>query len=604
MASKTKTKKGFFEIDEVTSIIGNIAIGVVCLAFILPVFFKNIHAGYQYILICVGCMLVSIFTVFLNAKQSRPAVRIIPLLCFYDIVIYITLFVANIIKVKSVTTFATFIRLFHLSHFFELPGAVPVCIITAIVFVVLSLYSFANKRSDSFVSVLIILESIVLSLVYVWRNSKNSEYGRVVLSVSILAAFVWLFICTYSNVVLKGERRNTSFHSLILAITILFFNFFCANNTIKGLNVFFIVPETITDAIARKMYPWWLAILLTIVFIVVGIILAAFADGADEDDVRGYVDAKFFFAAAVLSLLSKLILSNYFAYSIVLYIVVLIVLHADIRKDVSRIEKKDKNDRYYDVEDFVLRSLRLLYIAICFIFIIQIAENMLYLTLPIALIIMYMLYKLTNNFFKKEILEDEKVKSVHDGLPKSYHYTVALMSALLTASLVYHYRFSVSNLVLLTILVITILFVFISLKRKLPNNVKLPEINTVKWLTVIFAVVVCIVLTSSSGAKLKMEYDAAKRTTEVVATTNRKSTIKKIEYKWDNGLIYDGYELLVADVEPFDFEVKSQNIKGQQREFRMMLPVQGENLTVWITDSNGVKTTRTLWFPTWYDNRF
>lgn len=601
MASNNK-KINYYQADEDVSIVGNIAVIIACLAFVMPAFFKNIHAGYQYILICVGLMLVSILAVFLNARQRRPAVRILPLLAFYDILIYATLFVANIIKVKNVTTLTSFIRLFHLSYFFEESSAVAICVITAIAFVTLSLFTYANKYSDSFVSATITIESIVLSLIFAWRNSDKTAYGRVVLSVSIIVALIWLFVCTYSNVVSKGERRGTAFYSLIISVIILFFNFYFANNETKGLNVFFVIPETIDDSIARKMYPWWLVILLTVLFLAVGTILAVLGNSSSEDDVRGFADAKFFYSAAVLALLTKIILSNYFAYSFVLYICLLIVFRADIAKDVSRIDKKDKNDRYYDVEDFIFRSVRLLYISICYIFIVQMAENMLYLTLPIALIIMYMLYKLVGNFVKKEILEDETVKSTLDGMPKAYHFSIIVLTAVFTASLVYHYRFSLSNFVLLGILVLTVLLVFNALKRKIPNNIKLPEINTVKWLATVFAIIVCIVLTASSGAKLKLKSDFDQPSATISVTVNKKSTINKIEYQWDNGIIFDGYQMLVEDLEPIEFDKEVKAIKGKKRDAELTLPIQGESLTVWITDSNDVQTTRTLWFPTWFDN--
>ena len=601
MADNAK-KNSYFKIDEVVSIVGNIIVAVVCLALVLPVFIKNIHAGYQYIMICVGFMLLSGLSVFFNIKQNRPALRIVPLLVFYDVLIYTTLFFANVIKVKKITSVSDFLSVFHLPDFFEQSASVVILVITAIVFVTFSLFAFANRFSDSFTSVLITLESIVLSLFFAWRQSSNSSSGRVVLAVSIIVSFVWLFICSYSNIVTTGEKRGTAFYSLIFSVIVLLFNFFFATNSTKGLNVFFVIPETITDAVARKIYPWWLAILLTVVFIATGTFLAVLADG--EDDVRNYADAKFFYAAAILAFLSKFILSNYFAYSFVLYIVLLIVLNADIRKDISRIEKKEKNDRYYDAEDFTFRSLRLLYLAICAIFVIQMAENMLYLTLAIAVILMYMLYKFMDNFMKKEILEEDSVKSVLDGLPKSYHFAIVVLTTVFTASLVYHYRFSISNFIFLVIVTVTVMLVFSAIKRKMPNNIKLPEINTVKWMATLFVVIVCIVLTSSSGAKLKMEYDESKTSTTISVSTNKKTTIKKIEYKWDNGLVYDGYQMLVMDSDPMTFEKQAKIIKGNKRETKLTLPVQGENLTVWITDANGVQTTRTLWYPTWYDNDF
>ncbi len=601
MADNTK-KNAYFKIDETVSLVGNLIVAIICLALVLPVFFKNIHAGYQYILICIGFMLLSGLSVFFNIRQNRPALRIVPLLAFYDVLIYATLFFANVIKVKRIASFSAFMHVFHLSDFFEHSASITILVITAIVFIIFSLFALSNKYSDTFTSVLITLESIVLSLFFAWQQSVNSSYGRVVLAITILVSIVWLFICSYSNIVTTGEKRGTAFYSLIFSIIVLCFNFFFANNSAKGLNVFFVIPETITDSVARKMYPWWLAILLTVVFIAAGTFLAVLADG--EDDVRNYADAKFFYAIAVLAFLSKLILSNYFAYSFVLYIGILIIMDTDIRKDISRIEKKEKNDRYYDVEDFIFRSLRLLYLTICSVFIIQMAENMLYLTLVIALILMYMLYKLVDNFTKKEILEKDSVKTVLDGLPKSYHFSIVVLAAVLTASLVYHYRFSIGNFILLAILVVTVMLVFTAMKRKLPNNIKLSEMNTVKWIATLFVIIVCIVLTSSSGAKLKMVYDESKSSTTISVSTNKKTTIKKIEYKWDNGLVYDGYQMIVKDIDPIRFDKQVKSITGKKRETELTLPVQGENLTIWITDANGVQTTRTLWYPIWYDNGF
>ena len=205
---------------------------------------------------------------------------------------------------------------------------------------------------------------------------------------------------------------------------------------------------------------------------------------------------------------------------------------------------------------------------------------------------------------KKDLLEDNAVKSVLDGLPKSYHFSIVVLSVILTASLVYHYRFSISIFILLVLVVVTIIFVFAALKRKLPNNIKLPEINTVKWIATIFTVLVCVVITASSGAKLKAEYDMSKLTATISITANKKSTIENIEYKWDNGLIYDWYQELVAYDEPQSFEKESKVINEKTRENTMTLPVKGEMLTVWITDSNGVQTTRVIWFPIWFNSDF
>ena len=591
-------KKDPITIEKTTSKIGNVMMVVVCTALVLPVFFTNLHSGYPYLLICGGIEILSALFVLWNIKKSRPAIKLLPLLAFNDILIYAVLLAANLISKHKITGVSSFIRLFPVFQNINETSFRTITIITAIVFFIALIVS--AKHSDIFFSVLFSIEGIVLLLFYVWRQSNKLAYGRIVLSTTLIVMLIWIFVCIYSSASTRGAKRNTSFFSIIITIISLAFNSYMATASVKGLNDFFVIPAKITDEVAKKMYPWWLAILYTVAFIVCGTVLGFFADDKGEDKIVGYVDAKFFYGIAAISLLSKIILSNYFSYSIVLYFILIFYICSELTKDRNQISERKENKGLYSASDLYISGAKLIYFTICAVFIVQLTENLLYITLPVAIIIMGMFYKLLKNAFKEWILEEE-IDSVLKDLPKSYFETVLVLSILLTASLVYHYRFSVGNFIILGVELLTILLVYAALKRKLPQGIKLPEIKTVKWCITVFAITVCIVLTASSGAKVKSDYNDTKQTATISIETNKKASVKQIEYKWNNGIIYDGYQMLMIEEDPIGNEKQSKKIKGLKSEVDIELPVEGECLTIWVTDSNGVKTTRTLWYPLWFD---
>lgn len=594
-------RKDIIEIDHDVSIMGNIMMMVICFAIILPVFIKNIHSGYQYILVCIGLQVISILFGLWNIKKSRPAINILPVLAFDDILIYTALFVSNIPISHKNADFQKIVSLFSFSDYLKDQGFQAILIVSLVVLVFAFFVSLSH--SDIFFSVLFSLEGVVLSLFYVWRGSSKSAYGRCVLAVTLIVTLVWIFICTYCNLATKGVKRNTSFFSFVFSFIVFSFNSYMANNGTKGFNVFFKIPKQLTDAVVRKMYPWWLVILMIVIFLACGTILGIFADYANEDKIKSYVDAKLFYGMAIIVFLSKIILSNYFSYSIILYVFLLFAICYELKKNIQHTATKKENKGLYNAEDLIFSGMNLIYFIICYLFVIQMAENMLYLTLAVAIAIMIMLLVLIKNFFKKYIFEEE-IESVLVGLPKSYYVTIITLAVLLTATFVFYYRFSASNFIYLGIVLLTILLVFGCLKRKIPNNINLPEIKTVKWCITVFSVVFCIALTASTGAKVNMEYNVTKHSTEISVSTNKKASIKKIEYKWDNSVIYDRYQLLTAKEKPVDQKTLSKKIKKKKKKVEFNLPVEGERLTVRITDSNGVKTTRTLWYPIWFDSKY
>lgn len=590
------------KIDKSVAIVGNLLMAVACIAFILPVFFKNIHTGYQYVIISIVVMLISILGTIYNARKSMPALKILPFLAFNNIVIYFVLFVSNVTKIKGIKDLSGIMKVFHISDFLKMEDFNIIITITIVAFIIAFFISL--KSSDIFFSTLFSIEGVVISIFYVWRMTSKSSYGRIVLAASFIVTIIWMFICIYSNIATKGIKRNTSLYSLLFSFVIIAFNVYSANNSSKGLNSFFSIPTQVTDELARKLYPWWLVILLMVIFAAFGAFHASFADDGAEDCVRSYVDAKIFIGAALLALLTKVILSNYFAYSIILYLLFLCVLCLDLKKDMSRINKKEKAERYYDLEDIIFGSVKLVYIDICCIIVLQIVKNRMYSTLLVAISIMYILFKLISNYFHKEIILDQKITSVLAGLPKAYHFTTITIVVLLTASIAFYHRLSTSNLVFLCIIFITVLLVFAALKRTLPKNIKLPELNTVKWCIIVFSIIICIVLTASSGAKIKKECFDAKKTTEISVSVGNKNSIKRIDYQWNNSVIYDGYQSLMTNKTPVNFKTNTKKIKNTTNKTTLSIPVEGEFLTMWITDSNGVKTTKTLWYPIWFDYKF
>ncbi len=617
-------KNANIEIDSKLSLAGNIIVTAVSLVSVLPVLFKNMNADSNYTLVCAVLMLCSVLAAVFNIRKNKPAIRILPFLVFVDILVYFILFVSNINVYDDYMAFKEADVFGFLSYLKTESAAiiVPLNILILFTSVIVSIID-----SDIFFSVVFSTEGILISLFCVWKDSSAYLYGRNVLSVSLIVIVLWIFICLYSSAARAGEKSGTSVYSFVVSLIIIAFNAYFANNSTEDLNEFFIIPERITSYFIGEMYPWWLVVLLTILFIAGGVLLAFLADRAAEKNVMGFVDAKLLFSGAAIIVLSKVLLSNYFSYSFVLYVCALFFLYIGIKKDMKHLYGIDKKACYYGVCEFVLKSAGVLYFCVCFILVIQVAKNALYLTLPIVLLIMFMLYRLAGNFIHKNILKDDSKKTLLSGLPNSYHSATVVIMAFLMLTLVYYYRLSIENISLIIIIALTALTIFILLKKPLPNNIKLPEINTAKWTVIGIITVVCIVINASSGVKVESEYNNIEYSTEIIVQTNRDSFIDNIEYSWNNSFIYDLYNYITGDEEPYfaengfsryngygylsdDEEVENHSNKrvvmmnAATNEEKMVIPVEGERLTVCVTDSNGIKTKRTIWFPIWFDTAY
>lgn len=614
-------KNANIEIDSKLSLAGNIIVTAVSLVSVLPVLFKNMNADSNYTLVCAVLMLCSVLAAVFNIRKNKPAIRILPFLVFVDILVYFILFVSNINVYDDYMAFKEADVFGFLSYLKTESAAIIVALNILILFtsVIVSIIA-----SDIFFSVVFSAEGILISLFCVWKDSSAYLYGRNILSVSLIVIVLWIFICLYSSAARAGETSGTSVYSFVVSLIIIAFNAYFANNSTEDLNEFFIIPERITSDFIGEMYPWWLAVLLTVLFIAGGVLLAFLADRATEKSVMGFVDAKLLFSGAAIIVLSKVLLSNYFSYSFVLYVCALFFLYIGIKKDMKPLYGIDKKVRYYGVREFVLKSAGALYFCVCFILVIQVAKNALYLTLPIVLLIMFMLYRLAGNFIHKNILKDDSKKTLLSGLPNSYHSATVVIMAFLMLTLVYYYRLSIENISLIIIIALTALTIFILLKKPLPNNIKLPEINTAKWTVIGIITVVCIVINASSGVKVESEYNNIEYSTEIIVQTNGDSFLDNIEYSWNNSFIYDLYNYITGDEEPYfaengfsryngygylsdDEEVENHSNKrvvmmnAATNEEKMVIPVDGERLTVCVTDSNGIKTKRTIWFPIWFD---
>ncbi len=582
-----------FQIDEVASFIGNIFMMLACFVLILPVFIKNIHVGYQYIIICCVLQVISIVCGILNIIKSKAAVHILPILAINDILIYAVLFAGNIFSKVHCSNLYDVLYLFPIYKFIDSPGFIAILVITAIALIASLFYSL--RRINIAFSVVFSLEGVVLSLFYIWGDAFKADYGRNVLGLTLMLTLIWIFICTYCNAAVPDNSFKTSVLSVVFSVATFLFNCYMANNNSSILNSFFNIPADLTGDVAQKIYPWWLVILLAVITVAAYLAIGFFVEVIYEDEIASYVDAKFLWGFTVIVFVSKIILANYFAYSFVLYIALLLAVFLELKNDV----RKSGNGKFSGLNEHLFSIVKLVYFIICALIVVKIAKNMLYLTFPVALAIMIMIFKILRNL-ADILLNENEVTSIIDGLPKAYNRTIIILAVALSASLAFHYGLSVGTFLFLGVVLAAALGVLMCLKKRLPDNIELPELKTVKWCLTGFVVIVCIVLTSSTGADVKMDYNKAIQTTTINVTTGD-STIEKVVYEWDNGIVYNVYNEIAGIPTTDDSIEHCRNNYNNTSGMELTLPVKGECLTVRVTDSNGVVTTKTFWYPLWFD---
>ena len=114
-----------------------------------------------------------------------------------------------------------------------------------------------------------------------------------------------------------------------------------------------------------------------------------------------------------------------------------------------------------------------------------------------------------------------------------------------------------------------------------PHPDKLSVPRGYKMIVCTLLVLLCLIAMGRFGAKVDVEFDIVKNTATVEIDAKGKSNdIESVEYQW-------------STITGETIEAASMNKNGSS------IPVLGEVLTITVTDSRGVVTTKTEWYPDW-----
>ena len=408
---------------------------------------------------------------------------------------------------------------------------------------------FTHRLWLQFIGKTVAGASIIL---VIWANGKIFEPtwkdgGETLLTVYLLVAVVWFVFCGISCHVDSGTYTRNDWLSNILLIL---FVLFCI--TENGLAQTFIPRAKLyLLSMSTAALAWWKVILSVVVLAGGAIVTFDY-----QNDTMGADALVLCFAASALIIL-KVLLANYFAFNWVVFLVFLIGCIGCINNEV-RCKK-------------TLRLAALDYAAVQLVAIlasIWLLKAGLWINLVIAAAYTLVFY--------------ETAEKRNSGKYKLCHWlTILSAPAVYAVAYIWHMRFSLDTVIMLALMYAVFAGVMIILHWPHPDKLMVPR--GYKVAVCAMMVLLCLIAVGRFGAKVNVEFDDKAAVIEIGAR-GKNNSIRSAEYRWST---ITGETIDMAAIDN----------SGSR------IPVLGEILTITATDSHGIVTTKTEWYPSWLHSK-
>ena len=516
---------------------------VLNLALIIPTVVKNYsHWG---LAIAAGIMLLAFYLIVVKPIEDTPASKDLPLLLFFDVCI-----ILGMSYEKLYLNFdREFIILERIAENFH-----EQCLYLLLAGLAVSLFT-PQRQALVWLKCLGKIAAGAAIIMQMWSNGEILEPlyaggGEALLVYYLLCGFVWMIACVISCYVHPEsyKRNNWLGAGLLLA-------WYVINLTEKSIISSFVPSiEPLLLGMPQNTFAWWKVILSAIVL--VGCAIAAY----DYNNEKMGADSVVFAVIASAIVLVKLLMENYFSFNWVLFIIFLVSSVKCLRNEQRQTKTLRLDTPVYLVVQFVS-----LFAAI------GLVKGGLWIN--VIIICLYTLIFYTA--YGKEKTEKRSLR----------HWLLVLsVPAVYAVAYIWQRRFSMDTVIMILLAYVVFAAVIIILSWPHPDKKTVPP--GFKMLPCLFMILLCLISMTRYGAKVDIEFNADTDTAIVeIEATGKENQVDSVVYYWSD---------------------KTGEMIGSERTMAAdgsNLAVNGEKLTVVVTDINGVVTTETEWYPGWLLSR-
>lgn len=484
-------------------------------------------------------MLLSFYFLVIKPYEATPATRDIPLQLFFNICFYLVVSYQPLIENFKIES---------LGYLFEnMEGG---CVVLLLAGLAASLFipKVPHLLWLRFIGKTVVGISVIMTI---WSSGDVFEPefrggGDTLLAFYLLFALIWFTFCIIScHVDSDTYKRNNWLSNFLLIIFVLFCT---AENNVAQM--FIPQAKIYLLSMPTAALAWWKVILSAIVL--AGCAIVAFDY---LNDTMGADALVLCFVASALVIL-RVLMANYFAFNWIVFIVFLVSCVRCLKNELN--QKK------------TLRLPTLGYVTVQFVAIL-VAVWLIKAGLWINLIIIATYTLIFYVTVGKGINEKHKLR---------HWLTILSAPAVYAIAYIWHMRYSLDAIILIALSYVILAGVMIILHWHHPDKLAVPR--GYKMVVCGMLIVLCWIAMGRYGAKVDVEFDIVKNTATVeIDAKGKNNDIQSVEYQWKS-----------KTGEPVDIGTAMDNSGSS-------IPILGEILTITVTDSHGVVTTKTEWYPEW-----
>ena len=509
---------------------------VLNLALVIPFLVQNYsHWGLGG---AFAIMLLSFFFLVIKPYEATPAARDIPLQLFFNVCLYLVVSYQSIIDNFKID---------NLGYIFEnMEGE---CVVLLLAGLAASL--FIPKAPHlvwlRYIGKTAIGASVIMQI---WAGGSVFEpefrgSGETMIAFYLLFAVIWFAFCVIScHIDSAAYKRNNWLSNFLLIILVLF----CTTENALA-QMFIPHAKVYLLSMPTAALAWWKVIMSAIVL--VGCAIVAFDY---LNDTMGADALVLCFVASSLVIL-RVLMANYFAFNWIVFAIFLVSCVRCLKNELR--QKK------------TLRLPTLGYAAVQLVAIlisIWLIKAGLWINLIVVATYTLIFYVTVG----KGISEKHRLR---------HWLTILSAPSVYAVAYIWHMRYSLDAIILIALAYVILAGVMIILHWPHPDKLSVPRGYKVIVCTLL--VLLCWIAMGRFGAKVDVEFDIVKNTATVEIDAKGKSNdIEFVEYQW-------------STITGETLEVATMNKEGSS------IPILGEVLTITVTDSRGVVTTKTEWYPDW-----
>lgn len=485
-------------------------------------------------------MLLSFDYLVVKPYEATPAARDIPLQLFFNICLYLVVSYQSLIANFNMTS---------LGYIFSGKRGEAILLLLAGLAASLFIPKGPKLVWLRYIGKTAIGASIIMQI---WANGRIfvPEFigsGETLLIIYLVFAVIWFTFCTISCYIDSDTyKRNNWLSNSLLIVFVLF----CTTEAALPQKLF---PQTDVYLLSLPTVAlaWWKVILSAIVLIGCAIVIFDYLNNAMG------VDALVLCFVASALIIMRVLMANYFAFNWVILAIFLVSCVRCLKNELH--------------QEKTLRLPTLGYVAVQFIAVlisIWFIKAGLWINVIVIATYTFIFYVTVN----EGISEKHQLR---------HWLTVLSVPAVYAIAYIWHMRFSLDAIILLALAYVFFAGIMIVLHWPHPDKLSAPR--RYKIIVCTLLALLCIIAMGRFGAKVDVEFDTTKNTATVeIDARGTRNNIKSAEYQWST---LTGKTLATGIMN------KSKSVSS--------IPVSGEVLTITVTDSHGVITTKTEWYPSW-----